>query len=109
MKPIVACILITSASLLAAADNHASGQAIYANSCRFCHGAEGQGNAGLFKALGRPLVDLRSAQVQNLSDVRIEEHIKNSDPEKKMPRFDTLDARQMADLVGFLRSLKPKS
>ena len=73
--------------------------------CAMCHGADGSGNTPLGKNLKIP--DLRSADVQKMSDKELAAIIANGKP--PMPAFGkTLSAGDIQQLVSYLRSIARK-
>ena len=64
----------TSAGLVFAADAKA-GQAVYDKSCKSCHGADGTPNAAIAKMMKVEMKDLKSAEVQAMSDADIKKVI----------------------------------
>lgn len=87
-----------------------NGHAIYQQRCLFCHGTQGEGNPGFFKTIGKAVVDFRAQQTQNLSDAQMHDRILKGgkDRDGKMPAFETLDERQVANVIAFIRSLRSK-
>lgn len=76
---------------------------IYKGKCAACHGADGSGATAMGKKFN--LRDLRSAEVQKMSDEELQNAIANGKP--PMPTFSkTLDAAQIHELVAYIRSMK---
>jgi putative heme-binding domain-containing protein len=72
------------------------GARVYAEQCDRCHGADGNGVAG---------VDLRSGKFRNAAtDQQLRTVIMNGFPSSGMPAF-TLDAADLAGLVAYLRNM----
>ena len=70
-----------------------------------CHGPDGSGNTPIGKATG--ITDLRSAQVQKLSNSQLSAIISNG--KGKIPAFgSSLSKPQIDELVAFIRSLAKK-
>lgn len=81
------------------------GAALFKSKCVMCHGPDGSGNTPIGKAIGTP--DLRSAQVQKLSDAQLSAIIIKG--KGKMPAFGSSLSKSQTDaLVAFIRSLAKK-
>ena len=79
---------------------------VYKAKCAVCHASDGSGNSVMGKKLGAK--DLRSDQVQNKSDVELNDLITNGFG-KTMPAYkDKLTADQIKGLVAFIRELVKK-
>jgi mono/diheme cytochrome c family protein len=92
-----AAALLLVATTAAAAD----GPALFKQNCAPCHGTDGSANTPAGKSLHAR--DLRSPEVQKLSDAAIAKQIREG--KNKMPAFKNLDEGQVAALVGFVRGL----
>jgi len=79
----------------------ADGAAIYKTNCAPCHGPDGSGQTPVGKSL--KVRDLRSAEVQKLSDAEITNVVNNG--KGKMPA-SKLAAADIKAVIGFLRTLK---
>ena len=71
----------------------------FESSCSICHGADGTG--GEFG----PNI---STRLPKLSDEQLTAVIHGGLPRRGMPAFPNLEGPKLADLVGFLRTLKPR-
>jgi len=86
-----------------AADN-ADASATYRTKCVMCHGPDG-GGSQVGKSMNVP--DLRSAEVQKLSDAQLAQLI--SDGKGGMPPFkSSLSEDQIHSLVAHIRTLRAK-
>ena len=96
--------LFLFAATIALAD--ASGAAeTFKGKCASCHGADGDGQTPIGKAVKAR--DLRSAEVQKQSDADLQKAI--SDGKGSMPAFKTkLSAAEVSSLVAYIRSLAKK-
>jgi mono/diheme cytochrome c family protein len=99
--------VLTLAILVAApaafAGGGPDGASIYKSKCAMCHGPDGAGQTTMGKNL--KLRDLRSAEVQKLTDAELTKMI--SDGKGKMPAYKgKLAAGDIDALVGFIRALK---
>jgi cytochrome c6 len=98
-------IVLTAAMLLIvpAAFAAADGAALYKAKCASCHGADGSGQTAMGKAM--KLRDLRSAEVQKLSDAELTKV--TADGKGKMPAYKgKLTDDEIKALVAHMRTLK---
>ena len=78
--------------------------AIYKAKCASCHGADGSGQTAVGKKM--MLKDLRSAEVQGLSDDQLYAIVAKG--KGKMPGYEkSLKAATCKELVAYIRQLKP--
>ena len=98
-KATLTCSLLLAFALPSAA--LADGTAIYKTKCTPCHGADGSGQTPLGKNL--KVRDLRSAEVQKLSDADITKVL--SAGKGKMPP-SKLAADDIKSVVAHIRTLK---
>jgi cytochrome c6 len=91
-------VLVMIAAPSAAADD---GAKVFASKCAMCHGADGAG-----KMKGTP--DLRSAEVQGLTDAQLGDAIANGPKGKESHAFSKkgLDDATIKSLVAYIRTLK---
>jgi mono/diheme cytochrome c family protein len=82
----------------------AAGKTLYSAKCRTCHGAEGQGNQGMAKALKVEIRDLGSADVQSKSDADLKKAI--TDGVGKMKPVSGVAGADLDNVVAFIRTLK---
>lgn len=104
MKTVVfGCVL---AALLPAAPTGSAedGKQVYNKSCRTCHGADGNGNPGLAKVMKVQFRPLGSQEVQAKTDDELKKIITRGTG--KMKPVNGLSAKQVDDVVAYLRSLK---
>lgn len=99
MMKLLACSLLLAVALPMAA--FADGAAIYKTRCVACHGADGSGQTPVGKSLN--VRDLRSPEVQNLSDADITKVLMNG--KGKMPATRLAEADIKA-VIAFIRTLK---
>src|SRR3977135_4039643 len=81
-----------------------AGQVAYDKSCKSCHGADGTPNAAIAKMMKAAMKDLKSAEVQALSDSDIKTII--TDGKGKMKPVKTVTGGDADNVVAFVRSLK---
>jgi mono/diheme cytochrome c family protein len=99
--------LLAAAALTIPALLHAQGDAdkTFKTNCVLCHAADGSGNTSSGKAFKVP--DLRSADVQKMSDSQISDVITQG--KNKMPAFGKkLKPDNIKQLVAFIRTLPTK-
>ena len=99
LLPGILCAALT-ASLAAA-----NGADTFKTKCAMCHGADASGNTPMGKQLH--IRDLRSAEVQKLSDGELTAIITDGKP--PVPAFGkTLSAADIHELVSYLRDIAKK-
>ncbi|HVB34819.1 MAG TPA: cytochrome c [Patescibacteria group bacterium] len=100
-----AALVLAAASLAWAAPpgNAKEGKAVYSHSCQGCHGANGEGNPAIAKMMHVTMRALDSKEVQAKSDVQLSKDI--TDGIGKMPAQRTLSAKEVADVVAYIREL----
>jgi cytochrome c6 len=102
---VIVCIaiLVFTHSSTGASTSPADAAATYKSKCASCHGANGSGQTATGKAM--KLKDLRSAEVQALSDAQLLAII--SKGKGKMPGYEkSLGADPCKALVAYVRQLK---
>lgn len=97
---ILACLSGAAAS---AADGKA-GQVAYDTSCKTCHGPDGTANPVIAKMMKVDMKDLKSAEVQALSDDDIKKIITGG--KEKMRPITSVSGPAVDDVVAYVRSLK---
>lgn len=85
-----------------AADS-AAGKAAYDKSCKSCHGADGTANPAIGKMMKVDMKDLKSPDVQSLSDDDLKKVI--TEGKGKMKPVSAASA-SAADIVAYIRTLK---
>lgn len=84
------------------------GKALYRQSCGHCHGLDGKGDGEVGGYLNPPPANLASEQTQSQSDADLKAVIMNGRSGTAMVGFEgALDEAQFANLLAYLRSLKP--
>ena len=84
------------------------GKALYRQSCGHCHGLDGKGDGEMGGYLNPPPANLASEKTQSQSDADLKAVIMNGRSGTAMVGFEgALDEAQFADLLAYLRSLKP--
>ena len=105
MKTILAgsVILVISAVGASAADAKA-GQAAYDKACKSCHGADGTPNPAIAKMMKVDIKDLKSVEVQAMSDDDLKKVITGG--KGKMRPVSSVSGPTLDDVVAYIRSLK---
>jgi alcohol dehydrogenase (cytochrome c) len=85
---------------MAGAQDAPAGRQVFASRCATCHGTEGGGGE-----LGPSIV----ARVPLRNDAELEAVVREGLPGAGMPAFPNLSKTEAGDLVGFLRTLKPRA
>jgi cytochrome c6 len=98
-------ILLATLALPASLRAQSDADKLYKTNCLLCHAADGSGSSPTGKALKAK--DLKSAEVQSVSDADITTLITNG--KGKMPAFGKkLKAEDIAALVVYVRGLAKK-
>jgi mono/diheme cytochrome c family protein len=100
------CFVLSVASLFhgaAWAADATAGKAIFAAKCRTCHGADGQGNPAMAKALNAEMKPLGSDDVQKKSDADLKANITMGVGKMKPVSVAGAD---LDNVVAFTRTLK---
>jgi mono/diheme cytochrome c family protein len=104
MRAILALLVLAAGAVSAvqAADAKA-GQAAFDKSCKSCHGPDGAGNPAIAKMFKVDMRDLKSADVQAMSDADLMKII--TDGKGKMKPVASASA-SAADIVAYMRTWK---
>jgi len=103
-RRILNCTLFLAVSIVPALAGPSEGKEVFDKSCKACHGADGQGNPGMAKMLKVEMRALGSKEVQAQSDADLKKIITQGKGKMKAP--PNLSAKQVDDVVAFLRTLK---
>ena len=95
-------VVLTATAGLAA--DAKAGQAAYDRSCKSCHSADGTPNAAIAKMMKVDMKDLKSAEVQAMSDADLKKII--SEGKGKMKPVKTVAGGDADNVVAYIRSLK---
>ena len=105
MKPIVISMMLTALAASAAVGADATaGKAVYDKACKSCHGADGTPNPAVVKATKVDFPDLKSAQVQALSDADLAKIVTGG--QGKMKPIASVSGASLDNCIAFVRSLK---
>ena len=94
------CFCVSAAS---AADAKA-GQAAYDRACKTCHGADGTANAGLAKMLKVDIPDLKSPEIQGMSDADFKKVM--TDGKGKMKPVSSVSGADLDNVTAYVHTLK---
>jgi mono/diheme cytochrome c family protein len=96
--------LMTLAPAAGFAADAKAGQAAYDKSCKSCHGADGTPNPAVAKMMKVDIQDLKSAEVQSMSDDDLKKVI--TDGKGKMRPVGSVTGKSVDDVVAYVKSLK---
>ena len=99
---IVFALAAAAVTSIQAADS-AAGKAAYDKACKPCHAADGAGNPAVAKMMKVDMKDLKSADVQGMSDDDLKKVI--TDGKGKMKPVASASA-SAADVVAYIRTWK---
>ena len=99
---------IFSLAVLAASASYGAdakaGQSVFDKSCKSCHGADGTANPAIAKMMKVDMKDLKSADVQAMSNDDLKKII--SDGKGKMKPVKTVTGPDADNVIAYVRSLK---
>jgi len=105
MRTLVFIISLTAvAATTSWAADATAGKAVYDKSCKSCHGPDGAGNPAIAKMFKVEMRDLKSPDVQALSDGDIKKII--TDGKGKMKPVASVSGAAADNVVAYLRTLK---
>lgn len=81
-----------------------AGKTAYEKSCRVCHGSDGAGNAAIAKMMKVNIKDLKSSEVQSMSDDELKKVI--TDGKGKMKPVTAVSGAAVDNVIAYVRSLK---
>jgi mono/diheme cytochrome c family protein len=88
--------------------NPEAAKKLYLESCQHCHGAMGKADTDLAASLTPRPADLTSKKTQSKKDGQLRKAIAEGVAGTAMSAFgEAFDDSQMADLIAYIRSLKP--
>ncbi len=93
-----------AAATTAQAANATAGKAAYDKSCKSCHGADGTANPAIAKMFKVDIQDLKSPDVQAMSDEDLKKII--TDGKGKMKPVASVTGAAVDNVVAYVRSLK---
>jgi mono/diheme cytochrome c family protein len=112
MKEYVTGILVTGMAVLGIAltlpsaqkGDSAAGKDVFMKKCKICHGADGDGNPGIAKALGITFTPMSSPEIQKKTDAELKKTI--SEGKGKMKPVKDLSDADTGNVIAFVRTLK---
>ena len=81
-----------------------AGQVAYEKSCKTCHGPDGTPNASIAKMMKVDIKDLKSAEVQAMSNEDLKETVTKG--KGKMKPVKTVSGPDLDNVVAYVHSLK---
>jgi mono/diheme cytochrome c family protein len=96
-------LALAAAAAMLAADAKA-GKALYDTSCKSCHGPDGAPNAAVAKMMKVEMKDLKSPEIQSMSDADLASVITKG--KGKMQPVKTVTGKSVDDVIAHVRSLK---
>jgi mono/diheme cytochrome c family protein len=96
-------LMAIAAAVCLAADATA-GKVAYDKSCKSCHGADGTPNAAVAKMMKVDIKDLKSPEVQALSDDDLKAIVTAG--KGKMRPVPSVTGKSVDDVVAYVKSLK---
>jgi mono/diheme cytochrome c family protein len=81
-----------------------AGKTVYTKSCKTCHGPDGAGNPAIAKMMKVDMRDLKSPDVQAMSDDDIKKIVTNG--KGKMKPVTAVSGADLDNVVAYVRSLK---
>jgi len=85
-----------------------AGKKIYLESCQNCHGPTGKGDSDMAAYLTPPPANLAAKATQAKTDAQLRKIILEGRPGTAMSSYEgTFEEAQLADLLAYVRSLKP--
>jgi mono/diheme cytochrome c family protein len=100
---LVVAVVVAAAAGAWAADAKA-GKAAYDTSCKSCHGPDGTPNPTVAKMMKVDMKDLKSKEVQSMSDADLAKVITAGKGKMTPPKAVT--GKTVDDVVAYLRTLK---
>ena len=96
-------LMCVSGAAAFAADAKA-GEAVYGRACKSCHGADGTPNAAVAKMMKVDMKDLKTPEVQALSNDNIKRIITGG--QGKMKPITSVSGNALDDVAAYIRALK---
>ena len=105
MKRVITIAVFTTLSAVSMlAANAKNGNAVYDKSCKQCHGADGTANPAIATMMKVTINDLKSPEVQGLSDAAFKATV--TDGKGKMKPVKAVTGADLDDVVAFVHTLK---
>jgi mono/diheme cytochrome c family protein len=103
-RTVTLLILMAAVAAACLAADAKAGKVSYDKSCKSCHGADGTPNPAIAKMMKVEMKDLKSPEVQGMSDADIKGIIVNG--KGKMPKVAAVTGGAADDVVAYVKSLK---
>ena len=84
--------------------NASNGKVVNDAKCKSCHGADGTPNASVAKMMKVEIKDLKSSDVQSMSEGDLKKVI--TDGKGKMRPIKTVSGTDLDDVVAYVKSMK---
>ena len=105
MRTILTTLTLVALSAAAGlAADAGAGKGVYDKSCKSCHGADGTANPAIAKMMKVDVHDLKSADVQSMSDADLKKVI--TDGQGKMRPIASVTGSSADDVVAYIRTWK---
>lgn len=101
---LIAGMLLLLGPAAMAQGDAAKGEKLYATKCKSCHGPKGEGNPAIAKGLKVTFRDLKSAEVQKLSDAELKKLAMGGHGAKKP--LKSVTPAELDDVIAFVRKMK---
>jgi mono/diheme cytochrome c family protein len=102
MITVLAAITLSATGGLAA--DAKAGKEVYDKSCKSCHGPDGAPVAAIAKMMKVEMKDLKSTEVQKMSDPDMKTAI--TDGKGKMKPIKTVTGKSLDDVVAYVKTLR---
>jgi mono/diheme cytochrome c family protein len=98
-------LLVVSLGLSAAPKGDAAaGKEVFMKKCKICHGPDGEGNAGVAKAMNVKFTPLGSEEIQKKTDAELKKTI--TEGKGKMKPVKEISDADVENVIAFVRTLK---
>ena len=105
MRTILTIMTLTALSTgVGFAADAKAGQVVFNTSCKGCHGADGTPNPAIAKMMKVEMKDLKSPEVQALSDADLKKVI--TDGKGKMHAIASVTPAAADNVIAYIRTLK---
>jgi len=101
---LVTLTLVSLTGAAAFATDITAGQAAFARACKMCHGPDGTPNPAIAKMMNVDMKDLKSAEVQAMSNDDIKKII--SGGKGKMKPISSVSGSTLDDVAAYIHTLK---
>ncbi len=105
MRSILTVLAIAGLSVATASGADAkAGKRVYESSCKTCHGPDGAGNDTIANMMKVEMKDLKSTDVQSLSDAELARIITTG--KGQMKPVSTVMGPSIDDVIAYVRTMK---